>query len=296
MNPVSQRLNPLGWRAWAGLAVFSLSLGSQAAIFEDADARRAILDLRQRLEAVQRRQAEDAARISQAQQTNQSSLANSDAALARLGEDNTQLRRSLLELANQIEQLRAELSRQTGQKELALREVAELQRRLRDLAPSVDEQRLREVTAALEARLRRLEPSRVNVDGREFMAEPAEVRDFEAALAVIRRGEFVQAETAFSAFLQRHPSSGYTPSAQFWLGSAQYASRSYQLSLDTLRRMLQLAPTHPRAPDAMLSIANAQIELKEPQPAVRKTLEDLIKAHPQSEAASAAKDQLLRLK
>ena len=46
----------------------------------------------------------------------------------------------------------------------------------------------------------------------------------------------------------------------------------------------------------MLTIANCQIELKEPRAAVRRTLEDLIKAHPKDEAAAAAKERLSKLK
>ena len=45
----------------------------------------------------------------------------------------------------------------------------------------------------------------------------------------------------------------------------------------------------------MLSIANCQIELKD-SPGARKTLEDLVKAYPQSEAAGAARERLVRLK
>jgi TolA-binding protein len=50
-----------------------------------------------------------------------------------------------------------------------------------------------------------------------------------------------------------------------------------------------------RAPEAVLSIANCQIELKDTRGA-KKTLDDLIKAYPQSEAAVAAKERLSRLK
>ncbi len=60
------------------------------------------------------------------------------------------------------------------------------------------------------------------------------------------------------------------------------------------RTMLQSAQDHARAPEAMLSIANCQLELKD-VPAARRTLEDLVKAYPQSEAASAAKERLARL-
>jgi len=56
-----------------------------------------------------------------------------------------------------------------------------------------------------------------------------------------------------------------------------------------------VAAQHPRAPEALLSIANCQVELKESK-AARKTLEDLVKDFPQSEAAAAAKERLSRLK
>ena len=59
--------------------------------------------------------------------------------------------------------------------------------------------------------------------------------------------------------------------------------------------MLTAVPNHERAPEAMLSIANCQIEMKDTK-AARKTLEDLLKAYPNSEAAVAAKDRVARLK
>ncbi len=262
---MSRRLSlALAWpaRALAAGALMA-SLGAQAAIFGDDEARRAILDLRQRLEAVQKRQSEE---------------------LDKAKEENAQLRRSVLDLANQIEQLRAELARMRGQDEQLAREVAEVQRRLKD------------VSSGVEDRLRRVEPTKVSVDGREFLAEPAEIRDFDAALAVMRRGDFAQAQTALASFVQRYPASGYLPSALFWLGNAQYANRGYKESLASLRAMLAAAPDHARAPEAMLAVANAQLELKEPRTAVRKTLEDLIKAHPQAEAAAVARDRLAKLK
>lgn len=45
----------------------------------------------------------------------------------------------------------------------------------------------------------------------------------------------------------------------------------------------------------MLSIANCQIELKETK-AARRTLDELLKAHPQSEAAQAARERIAALK
>ena len=238
------------------------SLGCQAALFEDDEARRAVLDLRQRVDALRQ---------------------SGETSSQRLGDDNAQMRRSLLDLQNQIESLRAEQATLRGQNEQLQRDVTELQRRQRDMAKGVDE------------RLRQFEPVPVSVDGLEFSADPAEKRDFEAALALFRKGDFPAAQAAFSGFDKRYPKSGYTPSVLFWLGNAQYAQRDYKEAISNFKQLLSVAPNHMRAPEAALSIANCQGELKDTK-AARKTLEDLLKVYPQSEAAAAAKERLARMK
>ena len=253
-------------RALATAAMLAASLSSaHAAIFEDGEARRAILEMRQRVDGLQLSQQRSAEEV------------------RKLGEENAQLRRSLLDLQTQIETLRAEQAKLNGQNEQLLRDIGELQRRQKDIAQGVDE------------RLRQFEPIKVTVDGREFQADPAEKRDFEAALAVFRSGKFPDASAAFAAFVRQYPRSGYVPSARFWLGNAQYATREYKEAIGNFKQMLAEAPTHARAPEAALSIANCQIELKDTRTA-RKTLEDLLRAYPQSEAAVAAKERLSRLK
>ena len=246
--------SPLRGAALA-VALLCASLGAQAALFEDDEARRAILDLRQRVEAM-RQQAEQ-----------------------RQNEENAQLRRSLLELQTQIEQMRGDLQRMTGQNEQLTRAVTEMQQR----------------QGEIDDRLKKSEPSKVSVDGREFSADPREKADFEAALGVFRGGQFPQAQTAFAEFVKRYPQSGYNASALFWLGNAQYATRNYNEAIANFRSMLSLAPDHAKAPEAVLSIANCQIELKDTR-AARRTLEDLTKAYPQSEAAQAGRERLSRLR
>lgn len=239
-----------------------LPLSANAALFDDTEARKAILELRQRLDSSQQRLTDE---------------------LRRANEDNAQLRRSLLDLSSQIETLRTELAKMRGQDEQIARELAEVQRRQKDLSQGVDD------------RLRKFEPAKVSVDGKEFVADPAEKQDFDAALATLRKGEFAPAQTAFMAFLQRYPQSGYKAAALFWLGNAQYALRNYRDAVVNFRALVAADPGHVRAPEAVLAIANCQVELKDVK-AARKTLEDLVKAYPQSEAASVAKERLTRLK
>ena len=243
-----------------GFAV--ISAGANAGILEDDEARRAILDLRQKADASQIRFAED---------------------IRKVNEDNALLRRNVLELSNQLETLRSDLAKLRGQDEQLARDVAETQRKQKDLMQGVED------------RFKRFEPGKVTVDGKEFVASPAEIRDFDAALATLRKGEFANAQNAFDEFDRRYPDSGYKAPALFWLGNAQYALRSYKEAIINFKAVLTFAPDHVRAPEAALSIANCQVELKDAKSA-RKTLEDLVKVYPQSEAASVAKDRLSKLK
>ena len=144
-------------------------------------------------------------------------------------------------------------------------------------------------------RLRKFEPTKISVDGKEFVADPSQKQEFDAALEVLRKGDFASAQTAFSNFLNRYPQSGFKAPALFWLGNAQYALRNYKDAITNFRLLVATDPEHVRAPEAVLAIANCQVELKDIK-AARKTLEDLIKAYPQSEASSVAKDRLTKLK
>jgi tol-pal system protein YbgF len=238
------------------------ALGAQAGLFDDEEARKAILDLRQRVEAVRVEATQNA---------------------GRAGEENASLRRSLLDLQNQIETLRSDMAKLRGSNEQLARDVADMQRRQKDIAQGVDD------------RLRQFEPVKVTVDGREFSTEPAEKRDYDGALAIFRKGDFAAAQALFVDFLRRNPQSGYSPSALFWLGNAQYATRDYKEAMTNFRSLVSKEPDHLRTPEAVLSIANCQVELKDSRGA-RKTLEDLIKAYPKSEAAVAAKERLANLK
>jgi len=250
--------------AIATFALLCLVAGTSAsaALFEDDEARRAILELRQRV---------DAQRVAAERQVQEQR------------QDTEQLRRSLLDLQTQIESLRAEIARMTGQNEQVLRQLADVQRQQKDISQSVDD------------RLRKVEPSKVSVDGHEFIADPNESREFEAALAIFRKGDFPAAQTAFTDFVKRYPQSGFRPTALFWLGNAQYANRDYRGAIGNFRALLTASPDHPRAPEAVLSIANCQIELKD-NTAARRTLDELVKTYPQSEAAGAAKERLARLR
>lgn len=234
-------------RGVALAAAMLLSAGAQAALFEDSDARRAILELRERVE--------------------------------RQGEEIQNFQRGLLEQQNQFEALRTEIARIRGEKE----ELSQELRRAQELSQGVDD------------RLKKFEPTKVKVDGVEFVADPAETKAYEDALAIFRKGEFGAASTAFNDFIKRNPKSGYVVPSLFWLGNAQYANRSYANAITNFNTLLSKAPNHMRAAESMLSVANCQLELKDIK-AAKKTLGDVVKNYPHTEAAAAASERLAKLK
>jgi len=259
----------------AGGAVLLLAAcAAQAGLFDDDEARRAILDLRQRVDSgiaqAERRTLEEATKLREEWRD-------------ELRQASSGQQRSALELQNQIEILKADVAKLRGQNEQLARDLSELQRRQKDLLQSLGE------------RLAKLEPIKVELDGKEFVAEQAEQRDYDAALASFRKSDFSTALAAFGAFARRYPQSGYANAVLFWIGNAQYATRAYKEAIASFTSLLQQAPQSPRAPEALLSIANCQFELKDAR-AGRKLLEELLKTYPQSEAALAAKERLSKLK
>ena len=227
-------------RALALAAGMLLSASVQAALFEDDEARRAILELREEVKRFQG---------------------------------------ALINQQNEFEALRAEMARLRGEKE-------ELTVQLR---------RQQEATQGVDDRLKRFEPTTVKVDGVEFVADPAETKAYEDALAIFRKGEFGTASSAFNDFIKRYPKSGYVVPSLFWLGNAQYANRSYANAITNFNTLLSKAPNHMRAADAMLSVANCQLDLKEIK-AAKKTLDEVVKKYPHTEAATAATERLAKLK
>lgn len=238
-----------------GLALASLTAApAQAQLFGDDQARQAILELRERFD-------------------------QAVTAQNRLVEENTQLRRSMLELQQQLEQLREDMAHLRGQSEQFERQL--------DTSRTLQDERLRR----LEVGTWGMSPSG-SEDGR---GESADVRQaYDEALATFRGGDFQKAQVGFAQFIKQHPTSGLAPLALFWLGNAQYATRNYQEAISNFRSLLAAVPQHAKAPDAMLSIANCQVELNDAA-AARQTLQELIEQYPQSDAAQGARERLQRL-
>jgi tol-pal system protein YbgF len=226
---------------------------ASAGLFDDEEARRAILDIRARLDSLNSRLEGKA--------------------------DKT----TSLDLSGQNEQLRGEIARLRGQIEVLTNELANEQRRQKDFYTDLD------------GRIRRLEPQRGMVDGKEVDILPNEQKTYEAALTLFKAGDYRSAAAGFADFLRRYPGSGYTASANYWLGNAYYAQRDYRNAIAAHQIVATSFPDHPKAPDALLNIASCQIELKD-KVAARRALDTLVAQYPDSAAAQTARERLATIK
>ncbi len=191
--------------------------------------------------------------------------------------------RGQIELANQIETLKAEVAKLRGQIEVLTNEIESTQKRQKDFYVDLDN------------RLRKLEPQ-AGAEGMPAGARPAsdpaaETRDYEAALNLFKAGKHKSALTAFLAFIKAYPASPFLPSAHYWAGSAHYQLGEYKKAMELFVKLAATWPDDAKAPDALLGQANCQQESGDAKGA-RKTRETLVAKYPDSAAAAVARQRL----
>ena len=270
------------------LAPAAYPVNAQAAIFSDDEARKAILDLRIRFEEL-RNQVQDLGKQIQALNTE---LKETQQVVQKKVDGQGQLG-----VQSDMERLRQELARARGQIEELVNELTTTQKRQRDLDQMVDK-RIAEVktkVGEVDNRLTAFEPIVVNVDGMEIRVDPAEKRLFDAAIESFRAGEFKQSAAQLRSMMDRFPDSAYMPSLVFWFGSANYAQREFKGAITSFTAFLKTYAEHPRAADARLNLGLAQADAGE-RAAARKTLQNVVDRHPESNAAVVAKERLSKLK
>ncbi|MBI1890447.1 MAG: tol-pal system protein YbgF [Burkholderiales bacterium] len=234
-------------------AAYSAAMPAHAGLFDDEEARKAILDLRAKIDAL----------------TPQI--------------DDKATKKSLLELSTQNEQLRQEIAKLRGQVEVLANELANAQQRQKDFYVDLDN------------RLRKMEPQRVTVDGKEVSIDPTEQKMYDAAFALYKSGDYRSAGASFADFLRRYPQSGLAPSAQYLLGNTYYAQRDCKNAISAQQAVVKNFPTSPKAADALLNISTCYIELKDKNSA-KKALESLLSQYPDTPAAQTAKERLASFK
>jgi tol-pal system protein YbgF len=285
------------------LAVALVAPLAHAQLFSDGEARKAAAEAHARISA-----------LMQTQRSLEERIAGLELQLKSGG---------LVDLANQMESLRADMAKLRGQIEVISYELAEAQKRQRDLYVDLDS-RMRKVetaqaAAAAAQAAQPATPPAPTSDAPASTANPPvassvpvtappgpvaaasppadrapdarEQRAYDAALDLFKRGDYSGAITAFAAFVRTYPRTPLSSSAQYWIGNAHFARRDFRAAISSQRTLIANYPDSAKVPDALLNIASAQSELGDTAGA-RRTLEELVAKHPQSEAAGKAKQRL----
>jgi len=198
-----------------------IHLPAHAGLFDDDEARKALLDLRAKVDQNQR---DVSARIDR-------------------------LEPGQLDLSNQIESLREDIAKLRGEIELLNNSIATQDKRSKDYYTDLD------------TRLRKLEPQQVTVDGRSGTVDQNEQRTFDNAIAQFKASDFKGAQGALQGFMRDYPNSIYLPSAQYYIGAAYYALRDYKSAIAAQQEVVRAWPDSSRAPDAMFNIASSQADM-----------------------------------
>jgi tol-pal system protein YbgF len=266
---------------FAGASV--LSMPTWAGFLDDDEARKAILDLRTE---VRTRDAEHVQKTQQlSDQLGNLGIASANS-MAKLRSDLTEqskqieiLRNNLLDLNVALKTARDDNAKLRGMIEISQNELQISKRKQQDLE------------AAADARLKKLEPRTVAIDGKETLVDKAEENSFNAALNQFKAADYKSANRGFETFVVQYPQSGLLASALFWFGNSQYAAKEPKAALQTLQGLMQKFPQYPRAADAYLTMAHCHEEQNDKKRS-NELYNYVIKTFPESSAAQAAKEAL----
>ena len=219
-------LNKLMVQACTAAILSGSAAGAMA--FADDDARRAILDLRAQVAALEE-----------------------------------QLKNAQISFATRLDNLQNQNRLLTGQVEELTNAIRQEKRSTRELYTSIDE------------RLGKFEPREVEVNGEKVMVQPQEQAAYDAAVELLKAGDYKKAAAAFSTF------------GAEWRGSCLFALEQYKSTINVQNSLIRSYPKHPRVADAMISVASSQAALGNVK-AASATLAKVIKQYPNSDAAKTA--------
>jgi tol-pal system protein YbgF len=203
---------------------------------------------------------------------------------------------SLVQLAGEIEQLRAETTALRGEIETLRFESEGSDSRQRELYVDVD-RRLQ----ALETTPQAFAPPPLPSSGSASASAPPPARpagndqqSYQAAFALVEARKYEEANRAFVDFLAAFPTSRNAENAQYWLAETYYVRGDYSTALGEFRKVMENYPQSAKVPDALLKAGFCQAELGD-RTAARSSLQEVMRQFPDTTAARLASQRLDRL-
>jgi len=195
---------------------------------------------------------------------------------------------SLVELAQQLETLQADVRSLRGDLEQLQHSTDTGRAQQRDLYVDLDK-RLQAVEGATSgaAAPGSARPATTGATG-------TDQGYYKTAFDLLKGGEYDKAITAFQQFLAAFPDSGLADNAQYWLGEAYYVNKDFASALKSFRTVVDRWPGSRKLPDALLKVGYCNYELKRWAPA-REALLEVTRNHADSPSAKLAAERLDRM-
>ncbi len=252
--------------ALLAVACLTGTLSAQAALFDDKEARKKILDVESKSNA-----------NDEAHQAALNDLKKRIAAIEAIVQGG-----GLADMQNQIELLKQEVARLKGDLEVANHQLELAQQRQKDLYADTDG-RLRKLESGAQATTPPPQPAPV--------VEEKDVKAFAEAEELSKSVKHKEAFAAYDAFLKEYPNSKLVPDALYGLGYSQFALKNYKSAIATQQKVIDQHPQSAKVPDAMYNQANCQIQLGQVSNA-KKTLKELVSKYPDAPVTSNAQKRL----
>lgn len=208
----------------------------------------------------------------------------------------------VLTLHNQVAEFKTELARLRGVIDEMQHRQAEAEKRIKDFYNDLDSRlkaQARLVPPAATARSEPVAAKPAPASAAAVAATPgapaapvsdpdAEGKAYEAALGLLKEGNYNGAALAFQRFLQTYPNAALAANALYWQGLAQFSLSDFKTAVATQQRLLKDYPHSPKAPDALVNMARALLQLGD-NDAARRALERVVTEYPASKAADTAR-------
>ena len=221
---------------------------------------------------------------------------------------------SLIELANQLDQLRSETTALRGDIEQLRHDTDGAASRQKELYVDVDK-RLQSLEQAergaafapppqtpssppaSSAPPPRSAPATAAAGGAVAAAPKPGVSDkqaYQTAFDLLQARKYDEAAKAFTQFLSGYASSPLADNAQYWLAQSHYVQRQFNVALPEFQKVLDKYPQSSKLPDALLKVGYCQSELGN-KSAARTALQQVMRQFPDTTAARLATQQLEKL-
>lgn len=115
--------------------------------------------------------------------------------------------------------------------------------------------------------------------------------DYRAAVELVRGGQYGDALLGLRAFITKYPRHEYADNAQYWIGEAFYAQKSYAEALSEFRKVIEVYPRGNKVPDALLKLGYCYQALGQGEKA-RAVMVQVVNLYPTSEPATLATKRL----